>query len=227
MSKPNIKIIVFEGVDGCGKTTQIKKIENFINDNYPNLTLITLREPGNTMVGNDIRNMLLNKELYNIKNIFTELLLFNASRVETLHTLDDLDPNKEYVVLFDRFWQSSVVYQILYSFYTKKLKFCDYKTLHKLQNLILKSSIFKKYKPNINILFDIDKSTIDNRLKQSGRILDDIEKNINYDILIEQYREFWKANDSKNTKYKKINANQNIDFVFEDLKKLIIPILEN
>ena len=67
MSKPNIKIIVFEGVDGCGKTTQIKKIENFINENYPNLTLITLREPGNTMVGNDIRNMLLNKDIQHHK----------------------------------------------------------------------------------------------------------------------------------------------------------------
>ena len=227
MGKPNVKIIVFEGVDGCGKTTQIKKIENFINKNYPNLTLITLREPGNTMVGNDIRNMLLNKEVYKIKDIFTELLLFNASRVETLHTLDNLDPNKQYVVLFDRFWQSSTVYQILYNFLNGSLKFSDYKKMFELQDLILKSTIFKKYEPNINILFDIDKNTIDNRLEQSGRILDDIEKNINYDILIEQYREFWKHNNTRITKYKKINANQNIDFVFEDLKKLIIPILEN
>ena len=70
------KLITFEGIDGCGKTTQIKKIAEFLKSN--NEKYVVLREPGNTLLSEKIRNILLNPES-NINDI-SETLLFLSAR---------------------------------------------------------------------------------------------------------------------------------------------------
>lgn len=99
--------IVFEGPDGSGKTTQLNMMKTFLEKE--GISVVATREPGGTPLGEDIRNLLLDRSS-KIDDL-TEVLLFQASRrqhlVEVL--LPALDANK--VVLCDRYTPSTFAYQ--------------------------------------------------------------------------------------------------------------------
>ena len=100
--------ITFEGIEGCGKTTQINLLENFlIREGYP--CLLT-REPGGTKIGNLIRKILLdsqNSEIF----VLTELFLYLAGRAQ--HAKEVIEPalQKKEIVLCDRFCDATIAYQ--------------------------------------------------------------------------------------------------------------------
>jgi len=71
-------LITFEGIDGAGKSTQVKKLEKYLVDN--GREVLTLREPGGTVVAEKIRELLLESK-HDITPM-GELLLFSASRAE-------------------------------------------------------------------------------------------------------------------------------------------------
>jgi dTMP kinase len=102
------RLIVFEGVEGAGKTTQIKLLTERLAT--AGITARGVREPGGTPVGDDIREILLHPE----KEITasTEALLFMASRAELVarELLPALDDGV--VVLVDRFFLSTYAYQV-------------------------------------------------------------------------------------------------------------------
>lgn len=102
------KLIVFEGADNLGKTTQIEAVYNYLNENKKNKVIKT-REPGGTIIGSKIREILLNSnEKLPGK---TQLLLFQADR--NYHFEHILKPylDKGYIILCDRFYLSTLVYQ--------------------------------------------------------------------------------------------------------------------
>jgi len=101
------KLITFEGIDGCGKTTQIKKLEEYLI--FKGYNILLLREPGGTLVGEKIRDILLNKK-NNIADI-TEAFLYASSRAQLVdeRILPELSAGK--IVIMDRFVDSSYVYQ--------------------------------------------------------------------------------------------------------------------
>tara|TARA_B100000073_G_scaffold326143_1_gene310562 strand:- start:6869 stop:7510 length:642 start_codon:yes stop_codon:yes gene_type:complete len=98
--------VVFEGLDGSGKSTQLKILLNkLISDNYQ---VLPLREPGSTKIGEKILNLLESKqELTPIM----EFLLFSISRSAIVHEKirPSLENNK--IVLCDRYFYSSIAYQ--------------------------------------------------------------------------------------------------------------------
>ena len=98
------KLVVIEGVDGAGKTTQINKLKEILNPDKN----IFLREPGGTKAGLEIRQVILDNPL----DAKTELLLFYASRNELIlkEILPALKAGKNVVI--DRFELSSYAYQI-------------------------------------------------------------------------------------------------------------------
>ncbi len=100
--------ITFEGIEGCGKTTQISFLKDFLEKK--NCSVITTREPGGTKIGDKIRRILLDSENSDI-DIKTELLLYQASRAQ--HVKDLIRPALEQgcVVLCDRFTDATSVYQ--------------------------------------------------------------------------------------------------------------------
>ena len=102
------RLIVFEGVEGAGKTTQIKLLAERLAT--AGITARGVREPGGTPVGDDIREILLHPE----KDITaaTEALLFMASRAELVER--ELKPAlaEGVVILVDRFFLSTYAYQV-------------------------------------------------------------------------------------------------------------------
>jgi dTMP kinase len=101
------KFISFEGIDGCGKTTQVKLLEEHLNKK--GYDLLVLREPGGTKVGEKIREILLDRE--NLIFPVTEMLLYASSRAQLVEEKIIPALSKGQIVIVDRFVDSSYVYQ--------------------------------------------------------------------------------------------------------------------
>jgi dTMP kinase len=108
MAGPRGKLIVFEGAEGAGKSTQVRVLAERLAT--ARISCIALREPGGSPVGDSIREIVLHKE-HPITDA-TEALLFMASRAEL--TAREIVPslNDGRVVLLDRFFLSTYAYQI-------------------------------------------------------------------------------------------------------------------
>jgi dTMP kinase len=105
------KFIVFEGVEGSGKSTQIQLAAEWLKS-LPgmNKSVIITREPGGTTLGRQIRQMLLDDPSNEIGNR-TELLLYGADRAQHVESI--VKPHLELgdLVLCDRFTDSTIAYQ--------------------------------------------------------------------------------------------------------------------
>jgi len=100
--------ITIEGLDGAGKSTQIKFIKEFMENR--GFQVLISREPGGTYIGEKIRDILLDREHHEMKDM-TEALLYAASRAQHVEELIKPALEKGYVVLCDRFVDSSIAYQ--------------------------------------------------------------------------------------------------------------------
>ena len=143
-----MSFISFEGIDGSGKSTQIKLLEQKLLKK--NISYKIYREPGGDKVSEKIRNILLDKELA-ISDI-SETMLFLAARGQlvTSNILENL--NQGIFVICDRFSDSTVAYQG----YGKKINI----ELIKLCNKFVTNSL----KPKLTILMKIDYKTAISRL---------------------------------------------------------------
>jgi dTMP kinase len=103
------KLIVFEGPEGAGKTTQIRLIAERLG--ALGISVVAVREPGGTPVGDAIREVLLDPEQQITPA--TEALLFMASRAELIAREIKPSLGKGDVVLLDRFFLSTYAYQIV------------------------------------------------------------------------------------------------------------------
>jgi dTMP kinase len=104
-----VRFITFEGIEGCGKTTQIKLAGEYLKQ--CSISCIITEEPGGTPVGTRIREILLNKGSWGDINSETELLLFSAARSQ--HVRDVIIPalKEGTVVLCDRYYDATIAYQ--------------------------------------------------------------------------------------------------------------------
>jgi len=100
--------ITFEGLEGCGKTTQAKMLFDFLKKQK--IPSIYTKEPGGTKIGDKIRKILLDQKNDGM-DYKTEMLLFLASRAENVRLiiLPALEEGK--IVISDRFYDSTTAYQ--------------------------------------------------------------------------------------------------------------------
>ena len=98
-------VIVFEGIEGSGKTHHLNKISKYLKKRK--LSFIKIREPGGSLNSEKIRKLILNKK--SNFNKITDLLLYLASRSENISLLKKNFRKK--VILIDRFIDSSIAYQ--------------------------------------------------------------------------------------------------------------------
>jgi dTMP kinase len=100
--------ITFEGIEGCGKTTQIHLLKEFLEKR--GYRVVTTREPGGSHIGDTIRRILLDSKNIDI-DTKTELLLYQAARAQ--HIQDVIRPSlaQGSIVLCDRFTDATLAYQ--------------------------------------------------------------------------------------------------------------------
>ena len=99
-------VIVFEGVETSGKTTNLNIVKNYLKKK--NIKYVAFREPGGTPFSEKLRKLLLNKKTRS--NAKTDLLLMLASRSENFNNLIKKNYRKK-VILIDRFSDSTIAYQ--------------------------------------------------------------------------------------------------------------------
>ena len=102
--------ITFEGGEACGKTTQVSKLKEYI-ETLPNREqFLLVREPGGTLLCEEIRKLLLEFE-ENRPLPMTELLLFCAARHQIVEEMIKPALNEGKIVIADRFYDSTIAYQ--------------------------------------------------------------------------------------------------------------------
>jgi len=148
--------VTFEGIDGCGKTTQLNMSYRYLRS--LGYDVVRLREPGSTPVAERIRRLLLdrNSQFADV----TELLLYEAARAEITRTeiLPHLRAGR--VVLCDRFYDSTTAYQG----YGRGIDLQSVKRLHKVA--------VGDCRPDLTLVFDVTLSVAAGRL---GRERDRLE----------------------------------------------------
>ncbi|NTW49609.1 MAG: dTMP kinase, partial [Chlorobiales bacterium] len=100
-------LITFEGIDGAGKTTQVKLLKEYLTEKGHEVVL--LREPGGVAIAEKIRALVL--ESKEDINPISELLLFSASRAALIKQLVLPALEKKAIVILDRFYDSTTAYQ--------------------------------------------------------------------------------------------------------------------
>lgn len=105
----NGKLIVFEGVEGCGKTTQMQLCSQWLESR--GVSVVLTREPGGTELGKDLRRLLLEKSEDKPVGEVTELLLYAADRAQ--HIEQEIKPSLALgkYILCDRYTDSTIAYQ--------------------------------------------------------------------------------------------------------------------
>jgi dTMP kinase len=100
-------LISFEGIDGCGKSTQIELLKEYFENE--SLAFSVFREPGGTPLSEKVRSLLLHETDH--MNAVTELLLFSAARSQLIS--EEVLPrlNRGEIVILDRFFDSTTAYQ--------------------------------------------------------------------------------------------------------------------
>ena len=198
-------IIVFEGIEGSGKTYHINSISNYLKKKK--IKFIKIREPGGSKNSEKIRKLILNKKA-NYEN-FTDLLLYMASRNENYHNIL-LRNYKKKVILIDRFLDSTIAYQ----HYGMKV---NLKIIKYINNFILKN-----VKVDFTFLNTVNKKNLKLRLKK--------RKNLNrYDKFDYKFYSDVQSGFLKLAKNKKnyliVNSNlpiiENKKIILNKLKKII------
>ena len=105
---PRGALIVFEGAEGVGKTTQLRRVAAWMRSR--GRSAIQLREPGGTPLGDEIRRLLLDPASDITPR--TEALLFMASRAQLLERIVRPSLGAGHLVLLDRFFLSTYAYQV-------------------------------------------------------------------------------------------------------------------
>ncbi|MBN2515084.1 MAG: dTMP kinase [Deltaproteobacteria bacterium] len=150
--------ITFEGSEGSGKTTQIKKAGEYLK--RKNISFLITEEPGGTRLGNELRKILLNKSSLHI-NGKSELLLFAAARAQ--HVEEIIRPTLEdgKVVLCDRYSDATIAYQS----FGRGLDIDDVRWINNFATRFLT--------PDLTLLFDIPVDIgLKRAMKRISRIVD-------------------------------------------------------
>lgn len=201
--------ITFEGSEGCGKTTQIEALAKALE--AEGKTVLITREPGGTVIGEKIRNLLQDPSHENAISDMTELLLFSASRAELIASRIQPALERGEIVICDRFYDSTYVYQGLG-------RAIDMNIVKQLNQITV-----GPLKPDLTILLDLDAKIGIERAKsrQSGE-LDRIE-NESLDFF-EAVREGYLALAKKETeRFKIIDGLLSVD----EIKAIIWETVEN
>ena len=198
-------VIVFEGIEGSGKSHHISVISKYLKRNK--IAFIKLREPGGNINSEKIRKLILDKK--SNFNKITDLLLYLAARSENIELIRKYYKKK--IILIDRFTDSTIAYQH-YGFGV------DLKLISFINNHLL-----KKFKVDYTFLNIVNYKNMIKRLK--------LRKSLNrYDKFNNRFYQnvqkgFLKLANKDKKRYEIVNSNLDIkineDLIIQSIKKLI------
>ena len=198
-------IIVFEGIEGSGKTHHINKISKYLDK--INVSYLKIREPGGSLNSEKIRRLILNKK--SNFNIHTDLLLYLAARSENINLIKKFYKKK--IILIDRFTDSTIAYQ----HYGMGV---DLKIIN-----IINRFLLKKIKVDFTFLNIVNRKNLFQRLKKRKFLNRYDQFDINFYNKVQ--KGFLKLAKSNKKSYKVIDSNfdikKNEDLILNQLKKLI------
>ena len=202
------KFIVIEGIDGCGKTTQIEEISRWLPTSGlmgENSKLIKTREPGGSLLGKKLRNLILDNNKNNKPSSLAELLLYSADRAEHVSKIIAPELEKQNWVISDRFADSTLAYQG----YGRNIN------LEIIKNI--ESIVCQGEKPDLTIFLEI--SAEESVLRRKNLIPDRMEsEGINF---LQKVNEGFKLI-AKEKNWKVISATQNIDTISREIKETLL-----
>ena len=196
--------ITFEGIDGCGKTTQLENVKKLLEEN--GIECVTTREPGALKLGSQIREILLHYDGEVADNC--EMFLFLADRSQHVETFIKPMLEEGKVVLCDRHTDSTIAYQ-------GYGRGGDVERLTELNKIATNGLV-----PDMTLLFDV---SVETGHERAGKNLDRLElagkefferTRQGYLTLAKQYPE----------RIKVINAENSKESVYNDVKSLIMNI---
>ena len=198
-------IIVFEGIEGSGKTSHIKFVENFLKKEK--LKYLKIREPGGSSNAEKIRSLILKKN--SSFNKTTDLLLYLSARSENIELLKKNFRKK--IILIDRFIDSTIAYQ----HYGMGVNLDLIKTIN--------NFLVKDIKIDFTFLHTVNKKNMLSRLKE--------RKNLNrydkfkFSFYNKVQNGFLKLSKKNKKKYLIVNSNLDIDFnkkqIISQIKKIL------
>ena len=184
-------IIVFEGIEGTGKSHHINNVAKYLKKK--NRKFIQIREPGGSKNSEKIRKLILNNK--STFNKYTDLLLYLSARSENIELIKkNIGKN---IILIDRFSDSTIAYQ----HYGMKV---NLKFIQNINNFLLKD-----IKVDFTFLNTVSKKNMKNRLLKRKNLnrYDKFQSNF-YDEVQKGFIKILKKNPKK---YMKINSNLNIE----------------
>ena len=197
-----MKLISFEGIEGVGKSTQINLIQEWLKTKGLSTKLV--REPGSTVFGEKIRELLLSND--SDISAHSELLLMFAARAEMVN--EHLVNSKEDILLCDRYYHASIAYQG----YGRRL------SLDLIENLIQNINCPI---PDLTIIYDLDV-----RLGFKRKANDDIDRiesaGVNF---FEDVRKGYQQIAKDREEVVILDASESIEVLNQQTKELIKPLI--
>ncbi len=206
MSKKRGILVSFEGIEGTGKSTQTKRLCNYLKNKGIKYTV--LREPGSSVLGEQIRDILLYSK--GGLSCFAETLLFIAARDHLRRQKIETALVKKDVVILDRYADATFAYQGYGSG-------VDLKLIKQLNKLAMGTAI-----PDVTILFDIDPKI---GLVRSGRNDRFEKRKLAFHKRVRQgYLRLAKENPKR---IKIIDAKEDVAYIQDKVREILLSVLKS
>jgi len=205
----NINFITFEGGEGSGKTTIIKRLVDDLKNN--NINCVVTREPGGSKISEQIRNVILNVDNKNM-DYMTEALLYAASRKQHLEEVVKPAIANGNLVICDRYLDSSLVYQ-------GHARGLGIENVYDI-NMYATGGFL----PELTIFLDVAPEVGLERIAKNHRDVNrlDLEKVSFHKLVHEGYL---KISEMYSDRIVKIDANKDIDAVYQAVKEAVFSRL--
>ncbi len=201
--------ITFEGIDGCGKTTQIEMLSKDLEK--AGIPYVLIREPGGTVIGEKIRTILLDKANSGMDER-TELLLYEAARAQIVKERIIPELNEGKVVICDRFFDSTVAYQG----YARGL---DLEEIDFLNRWSAAGIV-----PDITFLLDLDEKTAYQR--RHGRSDEEDRLEAEGLLFMKKVRDGYLSRSREESRFQVLSALQTPEEIYQQIRKTVWEVVE-
>jgi dTMP kinase len=209
--------ITLEGIEGSGKTTQIDRLVEFLEDR--GIDCVSTRQPGGTLIGQNIRSILLDPANSALAPL-TELLLYMADRAQHIHELIRPALKKGQTVVCDRYFDATLVYQG----FARGLSIELIGQLHQL--------LFDDLKPDATLLLDLSPQVglqrawqqLNNGQRSGDESRFEAEALAFHEKVRAGYLELARLEPDR---FRIIDAAQSQDEVFAAIREIVLSILKN